>query len=138
MRSCVILLLVCLLPNLAGAWHSQGHVLATELAVEASQAIMPAFFVQGIETIKHCSVDPDVFKFRTDSRLLSRKESPNHYFDLELFDDAALPETREDFWWWCLRHSHSSGTVGLRPYSIDEPTYLLPAALAEPHTSADT
>ena len=137
MRSCVILLLVCLLPNLAGAWHSQGHVLATELAVEASQAIMPAFFVQGIETIKHCSVDPDVFKFKTDSRLLSRKESPNHYFDLELFDDEALPETREDFWWWCLRHSQSTGKVGLLPYAIAETTYMLSIALAEHHRWPD-
>lgn len=137
MRSSTVILLVCLLPNLAGAWHSQGHVLATKLAVEASQDIMPAFFGQGVETIKHCSLDPDVFKFRTDSRLLSRKESPNHYFDLELFDDEALPETREDFWWWCLRHGQSTGKVGLLPYAIAETTYMLSIALAEHHRWPD-
>ena len=40
MRAIAAIPLICLLPNLAGAWHSQGHVLATELAVEASQDIM--------------------------------------------------------------------------------------------------
>jgi len=115
----------------AGAWHGQGHIHATSLAVLAVQDHLPPFFAEGIETIKHCSVDPDVFKFRTDETTLYRTEAPDHYFDLERFDGNDLPDTRQDFTWWCVRKGRSTSYVGTLPYAVTEWTYRLCIALAE-------
>jgi hypothetical protein len=125
------LLLICAVSCPARAWHSEGHSAATDLAVTLARDIMPAFFTQGLETIKHCSIDPDVFKIRADSSCLYRTEYPSHYFDLELFEDVILPDTREDFWWWCLRHKVSVGKIGALPYAIAESSTRLSLALAE-------
>jgi len=104
---------------------------ATSLAVAAAQDHLPAFFVEGVDTIKHCSVDPDVFKFHTDERTLYRTEAPDHYFDLELFDSNALPDTRQDFTWWCVRQGRSPSFIGTLPYAVTDWTYRLAIALAE-------
>lgn len=129
-----VALWVMMCPILTGsarAWHSQGHMRATSLAVAASQNHLPAFFSEGIDTINHCSVDPDVFKFRTDDRALYRTEAPDHYFDLELFDSNAPPDTRQDFTWWCVRQGRSTSFIGTLPYAVTEWTYRLAIALAE-------
>ena len=118
-------------PALDWAWHTQGHIEATSLAVPAAQDQLPPFFAEGIETIKHCSVDPDVFKFRTDATTLYRTEAPDHYFDLELFDSNALPDTRQDFTWWCVRKGKSASYVGTLPYAVTDWTYRLAIGLAE-------
>jgi len=123
---------ICLvLPGAAGAWHSQGHIKATALSVNAAQDHLPPFFVAGIDTIKHCAVDPDVFKFRTGVTTLYRTEAPDHYFDLELFDSNALPDTRQDFTWWCVRKGKSTSYIGTLPYAVTDWTYRLAIGLAE-------
>jgi hypothetical protein len=120
-----------LLAGSASAWHNQGHINAASLSVSAAQDHLPPFFAEGIETIKHCSVDPDVFKFRTDATTLYRTEAPNHYFDLELFDSNALPDTRQDFTWWCVRKGRSTSFIGTLPYAVTDWTYRLAMGLAE-------
>jgi hypothetical protein len=129
-----IALWVMICPGFTGsarAWHSQGHIDATSLAVLAAENQLPFFFTEGIETSKHCSIDPDVFKFYTDERTLYRTEAPDHYFDLELFDSNALPETRQDFTWWCVRKGKSASYIGTLPYAVTDWTYRLAIGLAE-------
>ena len=104
---------------------------ASSLAVTAAQDRLPPFFTAGRKTVKHCSVDPDAFKFYTDEKTLYRTEAPDHYFDLELFDSKALPETRQDFTWWCVRKGKSTSFVGTLPYAITDWTYRLTIGLAE-------
>ena len=114
------------------AWYGAGHSLVTRMAIDTLQGRLPDFFVTGRDLAAHCSQDPDVFKFQAGSEVLYDTESPEHYFNLELFDaNSPLPTTREDFNWWCVRHRMSSSTVGSLPYAVSEWTYRLAVALAE-------
>jgi hypothetical protein len=113
------------------AWYGQGHVRATRLAVEALDGYVPDFFIQGRETVAHCAVDPDVFKISVGSHALYSTEYPDHFFDLELFGDEHLPDTRRDFWWWCLNHRVYTNKIGTLPYAVLEWTSRLTIVLAE-------
>ena len=126
-------MLLCLvLAGNAGAWYGEGHSVATRIAAAAMEGRLPDFLVRGRDLAAHCSQDPDVFKFEADSDILYDAESPEHYFDLERFDaNSPLPDTREDFRWWCIRHGTSSHTVGTLPYAVAEATYRLAIGLAE-------
>jgi hypothetical protein len=92
---------------------------------------MPSFFGEGVGTICHCSVDPDVFKFQADCNALSDTEYPDHFFDLEYFTATALPMDRASFTSWCLSHHQWFSRVGTVPYAVTEATYRLAVALAE-------
>lgn len=113
------------------AWHSEGHVLATEIAMEAVSPYLPEFFSEGRDTISHCSVDPDVFKISVGDGTLSSREYPDHYFDLEWFDLNDLPNTRTGFFYASLSAGHSFASIGTLPYALIEGTERLTLALAE-------
>jgi len=113
-------------------WYGAGHSLATRMALEVLEGRVPEFLARGADLAAHCSQDPDVFKFQADSRVLYYTEYAEHYFDLERFDaNTALPATRNDFTWWCVRHGMSASTVGTLPYAVTDWTYRLAVALAE-------
>ncbi|MFC1765721.1 hypothetical protein ACFL6U_27060 [Planctomycetota bacterium] len=124
-------LCLCLVTSPVWAWYAEGHRLITHRAVDILADPLPVFFIAGKETIAHCSVDPDVFKFKTDAGLLKDDEYPEHFFDLELFDDSVLPANRTDFFFWCLRNSVYIQKIGTLPYALGEETDRLTVAFAE-------
>lgn len=130
MRRFVVLCL-CIVTTPAWAWHAEGHMRSTQLAVDVLRDAMPPFFHAGSPTIAHCSVDPDVFKFETGHGLLRDNEYPEHFFDLELFPEAALPDNRMDFFFWCLRNGVYIQKIGTLPYALAEATERLTVGLAE-------
>ena len=122
------------------AWHGEGHVQSTTLAIDAIKDKLPDFFGQGKQIVAHCSVDPDIFKFRTDSKVLYRSEYPDHFCDMEYLQGDHLPETREAFASLCHQKGHSPAQVGTLAYAIIDWTYRLAIAFAEyrqwPHNQA--
>jgi len=123
--------LLFLLATPTWAWHAEGHIRATRLAVEVLMDSLPPFFSAGCDTIAHCSVDPDVFKFDAGNGLLKDDEYPEHFFDLELFTEADLPDNRLDFFFWCLRNGTYIQKIGTLPYALGEATERLTVAFAE-------
>ena len=124
-------LILTMLTIPALAWYGEGHVLATNLAVDAVGPRLPEFFAAGRAIIGHCSEDPDLFKLTVGDGTLSSRESPDHYFDLEWFDVNELPATRTSFFWDTLGSGHSFSRIGTLPYAITEATERLTVALAE-------
>ena len=90
MRKTIIRLAICLSLCVAAAvglaWHNPGHQAATPLAVAAAGDKMPAFFIEGAETIAHCSLDPDAFTRPIAPPELHKAEASEQYFDLELLE----------------------------------------------------
>ena len=113
----------------AWAWHGTSHDKATKLAAGLLQD-MPAFFVAGVETIAHCSADPDLFRLR-DNPELRDAEVPEHYFDLELLGSAKVPPTRSAFVQFCAKKPLKPSQVGYLPYAVVEWTQRLTIAFAE-------
>jgi len=114
----------------APAWHGPGHQKATLLVGEALPKDLPAFFRDGAATIAHCSVDPDLFRFRGFPELRDQ-EAPEHFFDLELLEGADPPPTRYGFVDFCARKGISPAKIGLLPYALVEWTQRLTMAFAE-------
>ena len=115
----------------AWAWHAEGHILATHVALDTVGNQLPPFFSAGRDTIAHCSVDPDIFKIKTKTGILKDDEYPDHFFDLELFTDDSLPDNRLDFFFWCLRNQVYIQKIGTLPYALGEAADRLTVALAE-------
>jgi hypothetical protein len=121
------------------AWHTQGHRIATEAAVEALPASMPRFFRDGAQTVAHNSIDPDLFKAR-DFPELRAAEFPEHYLDSELLEGRPLPPTRYDFiqmvtWLGSEpggeRRNFGPYQTGFLPYAIVEGAQRLTMVFAE-------
>jgi hypothetical protein len=120
-----------LLPGYAvRAWFTPAHQRITRTAVGVLPASMPQFFTDGAGTIADCSVDPDYFRDRSAPQL-SSTENPEHYLDVELLSDHALPPTRYEY----IRLCHSLGVApehaGTLPYSVTEWTQRLMMAFAQ-------
>ncbi len=137
-------LVPCILaPRLALAWHAPGHDLATRTALVAGRAApapvaaasqpgaLPAFFPAGVETIAHCSADPDNFTRPIGPPMLHAAEAPEHYFDLELVEGLAPPGGRYDFLEQLFARKLKPAQVGLLPYAVTEWTQRLTVAFAE-------
>ncbi|MGB5889522.1 MAG: hypothetical protein WBH75_06055 [Thermoanaerobaculia bacterium] len=121
------------------AWHTQGHRIATEAAVEALPASVPRFFRDAAETIAHSSIDPDLAKARGFPELLA-EEFPEHYLDVELLGGRPFPPTRYDLIQlatWLGSEPGAEGEefgpaqTGTLPYSIVEGAQRLTMAFAE-------
>jgi len=115
----------------ASAWHGPGHRLATEVAVEACPAEMPAFFREGGKQIAHCSLDPDLFTRPIGGKELDATEGPEHYFDMEHVRKLRVPDTRYEFLRLIFENKMSAKEVGLLPYALQEWTQKLTVAFAE-------
>ena len=123
-------LLVCGLFICAG-WHNAGHETVAILAGKAIVGKVPAFFTDNIQLAAHSSIDPDIFKEKLSDQALRKAEYPDHFFDLEYFNDDELPEDRYEFAEWCFKHKLKPGKVGTLPYSLTEYTQKLIVAFAE-------
>jgi len=131
-RRCALMLMVlALTPCVTEAWHSPGHRKATAAAVAAVAGKLPDFFVSGAKTVAHCSVDPDTFRRPIAPQALSKGESPEHYFDIELLAGSDVPADRYAFIALCAKRGLQPARVGLLPYAIVEWTGRLTVALAE-------
>lgn len=112
------------------AWHGKGHHLATTLAVKAAQDRLPAFVLKGVDTVAHCSLDPDLFRLRSLPELRDQQRG-EHFFDLELLRGDPIPATRSAFTAWCARKGLKPSQVGTAPYAVAEWTQRLTLAFAE-------
>ncbi|KPK79143.1 MAG: hypothetical protein AMJ81_13705, partial [Phycisphaerae bacterium SM23_33] len=112
------------------AWHGPGHARATPLACAALPKDLPAFFLAGVETIAHCSQDPDLFRLPAQPELRDG-EVPEHFMDLELLEGADLPPTRYAFVQLCAGKNLKPQEVGFVPYAVVEWTQRLTLAFAE-------
>ncbi|HEX8238036.1 MAG TPA: hypothetical protein VF600_19000 [Abditibacteriaceae bacterium] len=122
--------LLCVSTKQAEAWWPQGHSILSAAAVRSLPKEVPAFFRGGAGMIAHATQDPDVSKNR-DAPMVSDRESPEHYIDLELLQGRALPPTRHEFLKLCAEMNLEPKDVGYLPYSIAEWTERLSIAFAE-------
>jgi hypothetical protein len=97
------------------AWWGNGHAILTRAAVAALPADMPEFFRQGGETAAHMVYDPDLFKNRATPHL-NNGEHGEHFFDLELLEGRAWPDTRYEFLAQCAQQDLDPAKVGTLPY----------------------
>jgi len=114
----------------APGWHAPGHDRADRLVAKALPAEMPDFFADGVETIAHCSADPDLFRLKAAPQLRDA-EAPQHFMDLELLAGEKLPPTRSAFHALCARNGLQPAKVGFVPYAVVEWTQRLTIAFAE-------
>jgi len=114
----------------AFSWWGKSHEILTRTAVAALPAEMPEFFRQGGETIAHMVYDADLFKNKAVPRL-NNSEHGEHFFDIELLEDRAWPDTRYEFSHLCAQHNLDPAKVGTLPYALAEWTERLAVALAE-------
>lgn len=121
------------------AWHTQGHRIATEAAVDSLPASLPRFFRDGAETVAHSSIDPDLFK-PDGFPELNAGESPEHYLDVELLGGRPFPPTRYDLIKLVTWLGSEPGgeaiefgpaQTGMLPYSIVEGAQRLTVVFAE-------
>lgn len=121
---------VAVVIGIVSAWHGPGHTRATRLAGAGMPKELPAFFAGGVETIAHCSHDPDLFRLRAQPELRDG-EVPEHFCDLELLEGAELPPTRYAFVQLCVRKGLKPEAVGFVPYAVVEWAQRLTIAFAE-------
>jgi len=131
----VAVLVLCVSNPPAWAWYGKGHVVATELALDALPDDMPTFFREGSEFVTGIVTEPDVFSRPGVPWELRSVESQEHFFDLEFLTDAKepwkLPATRFEFLEQCYDRKIKPYRVGLAPYAVVEWTQRLTVAFAE-------
>lgn len=126
----LLLLFVSLSSSPAYAWWGGGHAVLTRAAVQAAGDDIPAFMGQGIVTIAHVSLDPDVSKNKGAPHARDA-EYAEHFLDVELLRGQPLPRTRSSFGALCRRLNTPPEKVGFLPYAISEWTERLAVAFAE-------
>lgn len=113
-----IVLVTGLVPAVA-AWWAPGHRILDALAFRLLAADVPAFFKEGRETIGFYAAEPDMWtEFKPSA--LRDAERAEHFCDLELLREEALPAARADFYFLCSRLHVSTDRVGRLPYAISE------------------
>lgn len=121
---------VVVLAAVAQAFDGQGHWQATQAAVRALPADVPAFFRSGVDEMADGAMDPDVFKLDSLPQLRNG-EYPEHYFDIELLQGRTPPARRYEFLDLCARQGMDPGKVGTLPYALAEWTQRLTVAFAQ-------
>ena len=131
-RLVMLALIACLalFSSRAQAWHEYEHDAIAEHAVALMPDSLPKFFRDGAAGVGHASVDPDMFKLDA-LKQLKRAEGPEHYFDLERLDGAAVPETRPGMQQLLNKKNLPGFKVGFLPYAIAEWKQRLTVAFAE-------
>ena len=112
------------------AWHQEGHEAISRAAVMSLPESVPAFLREGVNTVAHCSVDPDLARTKPMTQL-GAAISPEHYFDLERVEINKLPDNRHAFVAQLTKRDLDVRDVGLGLYVILETRQQLTVALAE-------
>ncbi len=128
----VLILFSLILTTPAWAWWGGGHDILTQASVKALPEEMPEFFrsASAQKMIAHCAYDPDVSKNR-DMLHARVAEHAEHYFDLELIKENAIPADRDAFIKLCAEMELEPSKVGYLPYTVAEWTQRLAIAFAE-------
>lgn len=115
----------------AWAWHEKEHFGLTAAAGRLLGDDVPAFFREGvIETAGQYAIDPDLFKHERTAQL-AHAEMPEHFFDMEYFQDADLPRDRFDYYQLAYSRDLDPRRVGTLPWAVTEWTQKLTLAFAE-------
>jgi hypothetical protein len=139
-RYVVAALLVALVGvSLAPAWWVKGHGSIAEAAVSPLPDDMPAFFRAGAKHLAHCAGDPDRWK-NPAAHHLRAAEAPDHFLDLENYDNNELPADRYQAISLLLKLKQHPERTGMLPYAIMENYDRLTCAFydyrAEPDNAA--
>ena len=122
----------------SAAWLVVGHRIITLDAVAALPETFPPFFTAGAVAVAEASVDPDLHRPRELAQLRNR-ETPEHYLDLELLEERAIPSLRSEHLrlvaWLAAEPGggrvRDIASVGTLPYSVTEGLQRLTVAFAE-------
>jgi hypothetical protein len=131
MRRWILMIVVCLLTaSPVWAWHQQGHEAVSRGAAKMLPDVVPAFLREGGDAIAHYSVDPDLTRMKP-LAALSAAKGIDHFFDVELIRDLALPEQRYEFLALLEKQKLRPRDVGMGLYALIEARQQLAASLAE-------
>ncbi len=112
------LTLVCV-TTIAPAWWVKGHGLIAEAATARLPDDMPAFFRAAGKQLCYLAGDPDRWK-NPETKVLRAAESPDHYIDLEDYENQELPADRFKAAALLAKLHRSPERAGLLPYALME------------------
>jgi hypothetical protein len=119
-RACLVvfsMLAISLAP--APAWWVKGHGLIAEAAASRLPDDMPAFFRAAGKQLNYLAGEPDRWK-NPEAKYLRAGESPNHYIDLEDYEDKELPADRYKAFALLQKLHRSPEKAGVLPYALLE------------------
>ncbi|GBD37118.1 hypothetical protein HRbin36_02248 [bacterium HR36] len=114
----------------AYSWWIKGHGIITQAAVSALPEEVPMFFRAAGKELAHLAGDPDRWK-NPETRALRGSESPEHYIDLEDYNDQPLPPNRYEAIALLHRLRRRPERAGLLPWAIQEHYDRLSCAFAD-------
>ena len=120
LRACLVLfsfLALSLAP--APAWWVKGHGFIAEAAASRLPDEMPAFFRAAGKQLNYLAGEPDRWK-NPEAKYLRAGESPNHYIDLEDYEDKELPLDRYKAGALLEKLGRAPDKAGVLPYALME------------------
>jgi hypothetical protein len=114
----------------AWGWWIRGHGLITEAAARHLPEDMPVFFRKATRELATLSGDPDRWK-NPETRPLRSSESPEHYIDLEDYNNQPLPANRYEAVALLQRLKRRPERAGLLPWAIQDYYERLACAFAD-------
>jgi hypothetical protein len=114
----------------ADAWWIKGHGLIAEAACSRLPDEMPAFFRAAGKQLNHLAGDPDRWK-NPETKHLRAAESPDHYIDLEDYDNNELPPDRYKAASLIAKIHRSPEKAGMLPYALAENVERLTVAFRD-------
>ncbi|MCS7159865.1 MAG: hypothetical protein RMJ19_05275 [Gemmatales bacterium] len=114
----------------AYSWWIKGHGIITQAAVSVLPEEVPMFFRAAARELAHLAGDPDRWK-NPETRALRASESPEHYIDLEDYDNQHLPPNRYEAIGLLQRLKRRPERAGLLPWAIQEHYERLVCAFAD-------
>lgn len=114
----------------AYGWWIKGHGIITQAAVSALGEDVPMFFRAAAKELAHLAGDPDRWK-NPETRALRTSESPEHYIDLEDYNNFPLPANRYEAIALLQRLKRRPERAGLLPWAIQEHHERLTCAFAD-------
>lgn len=127
---CVVLVTNLSSTNVAYSWWIKGHGIITQAAVSCLPEEMPLFFRAATKELAYLSGDPDRWK-NPETKALRSTESPEHYIDLEDYNNQPLPANRYEAIALLQRLKRRPERAGLLPWTIHEHYERLTCAFAD-------
>ncbi|MCS7166683.1 MAG: hypothetical protein RMI91_00140 [Gemmatales bacterium] len=114
----------------AYSWWIKGHGILTQAAVSALPEDVPMFFRAAAKELAYLAGDPDRWK-NPETPALRTSESPEHYIDLEDYNNQPLPANRYEAIALLQRLKRRPERAGLLPWAIQEHYERLTCAFAD-------
>ena len=107
---------LCITPELARAWGSDGHTLINRVAAQAIPRSMPQFLRRAVDQIAYLGPEPDRWRSRSEPELKQAQE-PDHFLNYETVADwGDLPPGRYEFY----RKAYERYFAALKAATTDE------------------